>query len=257
MYGLSDQLNGIPLTRFSAFLQGSSRYSAFIVPTSIEQPFYSSTPDLVYTSPMRDDDGSEATGRADDGAGSACRASGGRQPLSRDRIIAAATGYVDANCLDDLSMRRLGSELGVEAMSLYRYFPSKAALLDGVVCHALTDLALPSHDSRDWESDVRAYARSFRRLSREHPRLMPLLATTGPENNTLAEVTRRMIASWQAAGLDQSMAERAQAALHGYVTGMSVGGARSVESDEIFEFGLDALICGLRRAVDQPQAAVR
>jgi AcrR family transcriptional regulator len=141
-------------------------------------------------------------------------------------------------------------------MSLYRYFPSKAALLDGVVCHALTDLKLPDRAGREWESDVRAYAHSFRRLSRDHPRLMPLLATTGPENHTLAEVTRRMVASWQAAGLDEPTAERAQAALQGYVTGMSVGGARSVESDEIFEFGLDALICGLREVVTRREAAV-
>src|SRR3954449_10245853 len=158
-------------------------------------------------------EGDAATGHADEGAATVCRGSGTRQPLSRDRIIAAATGYVDANCLDDLSMRRLGSELGVEAMSLYRYFPSKAALLDGVVCNALTDLDLPKERSGEWEADVRAYARSFRRLSRAHPRLMPLLATTGPENHTLAEVTRRMIASWRDAGLDEAMGGRAGAAL--------------------------------------------
>jgi AcrR family transcriptional regulator len=247
----------MPWTRFSAFLHGSSRYSAFILHEMLEHLFYSSSANLVYTSHMCDDADTAAGSRAGDEPATLCHATGSRQPLSRDRIIAAATGYVDANCLDDLSMRRLGSELGVEAMSLYRYFPSKAALLDGVVCHALTDLDLPEQGSREWETDVRAYARSFRRLSREHPRLMPLLATTGAENHTLAEVTRRMIASWRSAGLDEPLAERAQAALQGYVTGMSVGGARSVESDEIFEFGLDALICGLRRAVDQPEAAVR
>jgi AcrR family transcriptional regulator len=222
----------------------------------IEHPFYSSTAEPVYTLRMCDDGNTAAGGGVDDeGSHAICRTTGARQPLSRDRIIAAATGYVDANCLDDLSMRRLGSELGVEAMSLYRYFPSKAALLDGVVCNALTDLKLPADESRDWESDVRAYARSFRRLSREHPRLMPLLATTGPENHTLAEVTRRMVGSWQSAGLDEPTAERAQAALQGYVTGMSVGGANAVESDDVFEFGLDALICGLRRAVDRPEVA--
>jgi AcrR family transcriptional regulator len=205
---------------------------------------------------MCDDGDTAADGRAAQAAaGAACRTAGPRQPLSRDRIIAAATGYVDANCLDDLSMRRLGSQLGVEAMSLYRYFPSKAALLDGVVCNALSDLKLPAQYGRDWESDVRAYARSFRRLSREHPRLMPLLATTGPDNHTLAEITRRMVSSWRGAGLDQDTAERAQAALHGYVTGMSVGGARAVESDEIFEFGLNAMICGLREVVVHREAA--
>ena len=37
MYGLSDHLNGIPRTAFSADLQGSSRYSARI--PSIEHMF--------------------------------------------------------------------------------------------------------------------------------------------------------------------------------------------------------------------------
>src|SRR6187399_1213542 len=78
-----------------------------------------------------------------------------RAPLSCTRIIEAAVRYVDDNCLDELSMRRLGSELGVEAMSLYRYFPSKAALLDAVVAYLLRDLSLPERPAADagaeWE----------------------------------------------------------------------------------------------------------
>jgi hypothetical protein len=46
-----------------------------------------------------------------------------RVPLSRDRIIGAAITFVDEQGLRDLTMRRLGATLGVEAMSLYRYVP--------------------------------------------------------------------------------------------------------------------------------------
>ncbi|MGA5423916.1 TetR/AcrR family transcriptional regulator C-terminal domain-containing protein [Streptomyces lavendulocolor] len=53
--------------------------------------------------------------------------------LSRERVLVAALGVVDAEGLSALSMRRLGTELGVEAMSLYRYLPGKGALLDGLV----------------------------------------------------------------------------------------------------------------------------
>ena len=67
-----------------------------------------------------------------------------RERLSCERIVDAAVHYIDANCLDDLSMRRLGAELGVEAMSLYRYFPSKAALLEAVVSRMLRDVCLPT-----------------------------------------------------------------------------------------------------------------
>jgi AcrR family transcriptional regulator len=186
-----------------------------------------------------------------EGARTDCRAGQqGRAPLSRNRIVDAAMCYVDANCLDDLSMRRLGGELGVEAMSLYRYFPSKAALLDGVVCQALNVLELPAATgSEDWEQDVRAYARSFRQLARRHPRLMPLLATVGPQNHTLTDVTGRMVGLWRRSGLDEPTAARAQAALQSYITGSSLWDAATESSDDDFEFGLDALVTGLRAAV--------
>jgi AcrR family transcriptional regulator len=209
-----------------------------------------------------------------------------RLPLSRGRIIDAALGYVDANCLADLSMRRLGGELGVEAMSLYRYFPSKAALLDGVACRLLSDLDLPETGTgADWEPCARAYARSFRQIARAHPRLFPLLATVGPSNDTLERVTQRMVDLWREAGLDECLAERAQRALQGFVTGSSLWEASSEESvgpttpprlrvvdvdaaegrttrpgndaDADFEFGLDLLLKGLRQRISAEAVPAR
>jgi hypothetical protein len=45
----------------------------------------------------------------------------GRLPLSRKRIIETAIDFVDRCGLPALTMLRLGKELGVEAMALYRY----------------------------------------------------------------------------------------------------------------------------------------
>ncbi|MEV6191944.1 TetR family transcriptional regulator [Streptomyces sp. NPDC051920] len=57
----------------------------------------------------------------------------GRQGrLTRERVLDAALDLVDREGPAALTMRRLGAELGVEAMSLYRYAPGKNALLDGV-----------------------------------------------------------------------------------------------------------------------------
>jgi AcrR family transcriptional regulator len=209
-----------------------------------------------------------------------------RLPLSRGRIIDAALTYVDANCLADLSMRRLGGELGVEAMSLYRYFPSKAGLLDGVACRLLSELDLPkAGDGADWEPCARAYARSFRQIARAHPRLFPLLATVGPSNDTLEHITQLMVALWREAGLDECLAERAQRALQGFVTGSSlweatskeyegpdalpqlrivdggsVGGRptrRGNDADADFEFGLDLLLKGLRQRISAEAVPAR
>ena len=55
-----------------------------------------------------------------------------REQLTKERIIAAALELVDDGGLEALTMRALGQRLGVEAMALYHYFPSKAALLEAI-----------------------------------------------------------------------------------------------------------------------------
>src|SRR5215217_6630955 len=73
-----------------------------------------------------------------------------RRPLSRRRILEAAVRFVDREGLEALSMRKLGSELGVEAMSLYNHVPNKGALLDGMVEVLLGELEVPPEDE-GWE----------------------------------------------------------------------------------------------------------
>src|SRR5687768_1922235 len=63
-----------------------------------------------------------------------------RVPLSRERIVTAALDSIESNGLANLTMRRLGESLGVEAMSLYRYVPGREALLDAVVQQIIGDM---------------------------------------------------------------------------------------------------------------------
>ena len=48
-------------------------------------------------------------------------------------MLLAAIDLADRGGIDALSMRKLGQELGVEAMALYRHVRDKTDLLDGVV----------------------------------------------------------------------------------------------------------------------------
>jgi AcrR family transcriptional regulator len=181
-----------------------------------------------------------------------------REPLSCVRIIEAAVRYVDSNCLDELSMRRLGGELGVEAMSLYRYFPSKGALLDSVVGWLLRDLALPDgRDTEDWEGQARDFAVSFRSIIRQHPHLMPLLTVRSPDDPLLSGIHDRMVRVWRRAGLSDEHAQSAQRALQSYLSGSSQwhqeachGGA--AETD--FRYGLDVFLDGVRSRVAEATA---
>src|SRR5919112_3249419 len=97
-----------------------------------------------------------------------------RQPLSRRRILEAAVRFADREGLEALSMQKLGSELGVEAMSLYNHVPNKDALLDGMVEVLLGELEVPPEDD-SWDERIREGYRSFRRLAHEHPNVFPLL----------------------------------------------------------------------------------
>jgi AcrR family transcriptional regulator len=182
-----------------------------------------------------------------------------REPLSCVRIIEAAVHYVDDNCLDELSMRRLGSELGVEAMSLYRYFPSKSALLDAVVGWLLRDLALPDDPATEgWEGQVRDFAVSFRTITRQHPHLMPLLTVRSSEDPLLLGIHDRMVEVWRRAGLSLEDAQSAQRALQSYLSGSSQWhqeGCRGAAAETDFRYGLDVFLDGVRSRVTEAAAS--
>jgi TetR/AcrR family tetracycline transcriptional repressor len=109
----------------------------------------------------------------------------GRQALSRDRIIETAIQFVDKRGLTALTMRRLGNELDVEAMSLYRYVNGREDLLEGIVDHLVAQLHLPSADEQlqptgGWQAYLQWLAHGVRQLARKHPDAFPLIATRHP-----------------------------------------------------------------------------
>ena len=66
-----------------------------------------------------------------------------RTPLSRERVLRAAITLADRGGIEALTMRRLGQELGVEAMSLYKHVSNKDDVLDGIVDLVLGDIDVP------------------------------------------------------------------------------------------------------------------
>jgi AcrR family transcriptional regulator len=107
------------------------------------------------------------------------RGRGERAGLSRQRVLDAALDLVDRNGLRALTMRSLGEELGVEAMTLYHYIPHKDALLDGLVEQIFTAAAPAMDGSADWREALRRYATVLREGLLRHPAVLPL-ATSRP-----------------------------------------------------------------------------
>ena len=133
------------------------------------------TSDIVAETAMSNDHHKAAT---------APRASG-RPTLSREQIITAAIRFVDEHGLSSLSMRRLGKELGVEAMSLYRYVNGREDLLEGIIDRMVAQVQLQPNEEQlgpadGWQAYLQWLAHGVRSLAREHPNVFPLIATQHP-----------------------------------------------------------------------------
>jgi AcrR family transcriptional regulator len=114
------------------------------------------------------------------------RAASGRtgMGLSRERIVEAAIEVIDTQGVSGLTMRRLGAELEVEAMSLYRYVNGREDLLEAVVETLVDSIRIPPvgqlRPADGWQAFLQWLAHDVRRLASEHPAAFPLIATRHP-----------------------------------------------------------------------------
>jgi AcrR family transcriptional regulator len=210
-----------------------------------------------------------------------------REPLSRDRIVRAALRVMDADGLDAVSMRRIGRELGVEAMSLYNHVQDKEDILDSICEAVLSEFRIP--DADEWTEGARLAAREYRRLLLAHPTVITLM-TERKRPFATAESLRVYefaLEVFRTAGLSEADSVKAFHVFGGYILGfvtmelgLVVGGpedeahahaheemARVLASadlprmreamphfmncdlEEQFEFGLDLLIEGIRARI--------
>jgi TetR/AcrR family tetracycline transcriptional repressor len=142
-----------------------------------------------------------------------------RRALTRRRILEAALDLADTEGLEAVSMRRLGAQLGVEAMSLYHHFPSKAALLDGLVTLVLTRVPLPAVVSTDWEEMLRTGFGDFRRVMLAHRAVFPLVAGRPMTDPDALVPVARAFTILHAAGFTPRAALSAWCTLLAYVFG--------------------------------------
>lgn len=106
-------------------------------------------------------------------------ATGQRAPLTRERIVRAALHYIDSYQLGELSMHKLGAELGVKAMSLYKYVANKDDLLDGVVEQLWIEVEDAARADTDWHKGYRSFARALRAMIHRHPNAAALTISHG------------------------------------------------------------------------------
>jgi len=104
---------------------------------------------------------------------------GQRTSLTREQIVRAAIELADAEGFEALTMRRLATNLGAGAMSLYWHVPNKEDLLDLMLDAALGEAELSEPPTGNWRTDLRLFARHMLGVLQRHTWL-PTLASSRP-----------------------------------------------------------------------------
>ena len=144
-----------------------------------------------------------------------------RTPLTRERVLRAALRLANRGGLESLSMRTLGEELGVEAMSLYNHVANKEDLLDGLIDLVFAEIAIPSA-AAGWRTAMRDRAISARDVLKKHRWALGVMESRrrpGPANLRHHDA---VLAALRKAGFSVEMAAHAYSLLDAYIYGFTL-----------------------------------
>ena len=144
-----------------------------------------------------------------------------REPLSWDRVLAAAVVVADAEGYGSLTIRSLASHLGVQPMALYYHVANKGEILDGILDLVFGEIEIPSVTG-EWRTEMARRAHSARSALRRHPWAIVLLQSgTAPGPATLRH-HNAIIGTLRTAGFSITMTAHAYALLDSYVYGFAL-----------------------------------
>jgi AcrR family transcriptional regulator len=194
-----------------------------------------------------------------------------REPLTRERIAAAALKFIDDHGMEALSMRRLGKVLKVEAMALYHHFANKGELLE--------EVELPPRGAMPPMERLRRFARSHRQMALRHPHAFILVPTRRFSTNRSIARYEEILEAFGDLGFDAALSARYFRTLGYFASGAGLADIasrteqpdarpvrmetfddprfprvtavvphlRASKLDAIFEFGLDIIFAAMER----------
>ncbi|QBJ97307.1 TetR/AcrR family transcriptional regulator [Rhodococcus sp. ABRD24] len=142
-----------------------------------------------------------------------------RPALSRIGIIEAAVRVADRGGLNAVSMRNVGKELGVEAMSLYNHVANKEDLLDGLADWIFAAIELPGSDDIPWHRAMARRAASQRAALAQHPWAVSLIESRRSPGPALLRHHDSVLGCLRRNGFPVALAAHAFSVLDAYVYG--------------------------------------
>jgi AcrR family transcriptional regulator len=150
-----------------------------------------------------------------------------RAPLSRERVLRAAVAMADEHGIEALTMRALGQDLGVEAMSLYNHVDNKADILSGIVGVVCDEIVAavneipPPDDPAEWKPVVRARILRAREVLLQHRWAPAQLETLTDIPPSLIGYYDQLLATMRQGGFSLDLGHHAMHALGSRALGFS------------------------------------
>jgi AcrR family transcriptional regulator len=133
--------------------------------------------------------------------------------LSRARIEAAAAEIIEAEGVETLSARRLGSALGCDPSALYRHFADMDDLRRAVGDRMLAGVRTAVRAGEPWDRTVRRICLDLRRTLLTHRRLAGLVQGAPTRLPNEMRITEALLAALLRSGLEPAAAAGAYHAL--------------------------------------------
>lgn len=146
---------------------------------------------------------------------------GPKASLTPDDVVQVAMQLADEDGLGAVTMSAVSARLGFTTMAIYRYFPSKEALLDAIVDAGLGLPPRPPKQRGDWRSELAQWARAKRAMLCERPWLAELPFVAAPHGPNWLSWLEAVIDALSVTGLDSADMGEVLSILDGYTRGAS------------------------------------
>ncbi len=184
-----------------------------------------------------------------------------KTPLDRARIVSTALDLLDETGIGGLSTRKLAERLGIKSASLYWHFKDKDELLDEMCGAMFVECLLePNVSGPDlvWEEWLAEGARRIRRMALSRRDGAQIMARRRPNASVAPKKFSDNVKTLQRSGLSELDCKLAMQTLRRFAIGSALqeqatpdapAGAIALVGEEGFEFGVQAIIDGLRARV--------
>jgi AcrR family transcriptional regulator len=155
-----------------------------------------------------------------------------RRTLTPERVVAEALTLIAQDGVEALTMRTLGTRLGVVPGALYRHVRSKEQLQDLVLDGVLAEVDCDINHALPWAEQIKVLAHRLRNVLDDHPGAAGLLKTRDPLGPHSLAFAEAVLLALHSAGFPPREAGLAFFLILDYTIGFEVSSSRSSVNEQ-------------------------